>query len=362
MNRLYSWGLAAFLFATAPFARADDPKPTEPDQSLFVGRMQTRESLDVIADYHHRNGAQVTLENVTSEGENGSTNALSIGLRSPRFFDGRARFSEVIDFAFPSGEKTQWGHTDILELFPLAILSPSDDRVILRLAVLQNSKDVLGVAGGIKIASDDITIEDDVGYDGSSSIFRGFAAYVVDDHLYIGFGGVKGEDVLNMVGGWINPKKWGVYTQTTVDLQKEAQSGKVIIADRFAYDKRTFDFKSHVLNGTEAERIATDGVLDGWAPPDAYASDHCSTVLKWSNDPKSAAIESSLYYRPSENLFVGVGGGDKFNKEGSEHRPFVSTELYVRLWGPFESWGKVAVDVKDGSTEGALYLGGFGEF
>ncbi len=362
MNKLYSLGLAAFLFAAAPFARADEPKTAEPDQSLFVGRMQSRESLDVIADYHHRNGAQVTLENVTNYGETQRSNTLSMGLRSPRLSDGRVRLSEVINFGFPSQDKTKWGHADILELFPFAIFDQQDERVILRLAVLQNSADIFGVAGGLKIASDDITIEDDVGYDGSSSIFRGFAAYVVDNHLYIGFGGVKGEDVLNLVGGWINPKKWGVYTQTTVDLQKEAQSGKVIVADRFAYDKKTFDFRSHVLNGTEAERIATDGVLDGWAPPDAYASEDCSTVFKWNNDPKSTAIEGSLYYRPSENLFVGVGGGDRYEKEGAKHSPFVSTEMYVRLFGPFESWGKMAVDVKNGSIEGTLYFGGFGEF
>lgn len=362
MNRIYSWGLAALLFATAPLARADDPKPVEPTQSLFVGRIQNKDSVDVIADYHHRNGAQVTIDNVTNSGEKERSNALSIGLRSQRLFDGRVRLSEVIDFDFQSEEKTQWGYTGILELFPLAILDPLDDQVILRLAFLQNSADVLGVAGGIKLASDDITIENDVGYDGSRSIFRGFAAYVIDDHLYLGFGGVKGENVLNIVTGWINPRKWGGYSQTSIDLKQEAQSGKIIIADRFAYDKNSFDFRSHVLNGTEAERIATGGVLDGWAPPDTYASDHCSTVLKWSNDQKSATIDGSVYYRPSKDLFVGVGGGDKYEKEGAEHRPFVTAELYLRLFGPFESWGKMSVDVKTGSIEGTLYFGGFGEF
>ncbi len=361
MNKLYSWGLAALLFATAPLARADEAKPAEPSQSLFVGRIQNKDSLDVIADYHHRNGAQFTLDNVTNEGETKS-NALSIGLRSPRIFEGKVRFSEVIDFGFSSQEKKNWGHTEILELFPLAVLSPTDDRVILRLAVLQNSADVLGVAGGIKIASDDITIEDDVGYDGSRSIFRGFAAYVLDDHLYLGFGGVKGENVLNIVAGWINPRKWGGYSQTSIDLKQEAQSGKIIIADKFAYDKSSFDFRSHVLNGTEMERIATSGVLDGWAPPDTYASDRCSAVLKWNNDPKSATVDGSIYYRPSENLFVGVGSGDKFEKDRAKHSPFISTEIYVRLFGPFESWGKMSVDVKTGSIEGTLYFAGFGEF
>ncbi len=355
--------MAAFLSLTAPFARADEPKTAEPDQSLFVGRMQTKESLDVIADYHHRNGTQVTIENVTTHEHSEPTNTLSIGVRSPRMSNGLVQLSEIIDFGFPVQDKTQWGHTDLFEMFPLAELFPGgDDPVTLRLAAVQNSADVFGIVGGLKIAVDYLTIEDEIGQDGSQSIFRGFVAYVHDNHLYISLGGVKGEEVLNMVTGWINPHKWGVYSQTSVDLKQEAQSGKIIVADRFAYDKSSFDFKSHILNGTEMERIATGGVLDGWAPPDAYASDRCSTVLKWSNDAKSTTVEDSVYYRPNEDWFVGVGGGDRYEKEQAEHSPFISAELYVRLFGPFESWGKLTVDVKNGSTDGILYFGGFGKF
>ena len=357
MNRLLSWGLAAFLAVTAPSVRADEPK-----QSLFGGRLETTDLVDIITDYRHDNGTQVTVENVTNKGETGSANALSVGLRSPRLFEGRVQLTEVMDFGFQSQEKTQWGHTDIIELFPLAVLSPQDDHIVLRGAFLQNSDGVLGVAGGLKIAVDYLTIDYDVGYDGSHSIVRGFAAYVHDNHLYIGLGGVKGEEVLNMVAGWINQKKWGVYSQTSVDLKQEAQSGKMIVADRSSYSKDDFDFRSHIFNGTGMERIATGGVLDGWAPPDAYASDRCSTVLKWSNDAKSTTVEDSVYYRPNEDWFVGVGGGDKYQKEGAEHSPFVSAELYVRLFGPFESWGKMTVDLKNGSTDSVLYFGGMGKF
>lgn len=350
MKRILTLGLIASLLGTAAPARADEPK-----HSLFAGTLLNSGSTDTIVDYRHQNGAQATVEDVESPWKEEQSHALNAGLRTPRFFDGKARISGIADVSLLEDEVQRWGTTGLVEVFPVRELT-------LRAAGFTNSQDVTGGTLGIRMANDKMTLDYDFGHTGTEAVAQGFAAYVINDTFYLSLGGVAREELLNFVAGWMNPGHLGVYTQTSVDLKKEAQRGKVIVADQFTYGKGTFDFKSHALNGTEVQRVATGGILNGWAAPDAYATKHCAAAVNWSDSPAATSVEATVFHWPTERLFLGVGGRDRYDKKTGEHTPSVSAEVYTQLLGPVESWARVDLNLDTGDLNATFYLGSVSKF
>ncbi|MBI2103149.1 hypothetical protein HYT55_04875 [Candidatus Woesearchaeota archaeon] len=347
---LLSLGLIAALLGTSAPARAD-----EPNHSLFAGTLLNSGSLDTIIDYRHKNGAQVTVEETSRPWDQEVQNTLNSGLRTPRLLDGKARISGIADASLLDDTVQRWGATGLVEVFPVKQLT-------LRAAGLYNSQGINGGALGIKMATDQMTLDYDFGHTGTEAVAQGFAAYVINDQLYLSFGGVAREELLNFVVGWMNPDLLGVYTQTSVDLKNDTQRGKVLVADKFTYGKRTFDFKSHALNGTEMQRVATGGALNGWAAPDAYATKHCAATVNWSNGPAAAAVEATVFHWPTERVFFGLGGKNTYDKRSGEHTPSVSAEFYTKLLGPVESWAKVDLDLDSGDLNATFYLGSVNQF
>jgi len=351
-------GVALAIAITPSYAGAEEPT-TEPQHSVFAGTLITQESIDTLLTYGHKNGATVNLEAVDNLWKDDPNHKISLGTRSPYFLDQLLRTDGIINV---TGDEN-WGYTAFLEAFPIRGLT-------LRGGAFQNSTDILGGFIGGRFANDFLTVDLDTWYEGNNQgNILGVHGYVAGaipfrdaGSLYLSVGGDIEKETLHTLTGWINPGGIGVLNRVTLDLEKESQSGLLWIADKSTFTKGKFDFKQHVWTGTEMQGIATDGVLNGWAPFTAYYTSNIGFAGSWNNSPARAGAEGMLYYRPTEAVFIGLGAGDQFVKEVEKHNPFARAELYAKIFGPLEAWINLPIDLNTGRMNPTFYVGGSGTF
>ena len=68
------------------------------------------------------------------------------------------------------------------------------------------------------------------------------------------------------------------------------------------------------------------------------------------------------YYRPTPEIFMGLGAGDDFDKKVNDHHPNARVELYAKIIGPLEAWANLPIDLETGKMTPTLYIGGSGSF
>ena len=355
-------GALAGLLAIAPMVSyADTPSanpPVKPAHSLFVGSLVTGKakgtSLDHIVDYHHNNGAQVTVESIETPLAEPQTHALSLGVKTPFLVD-RVRLGAVVDSDVVFNT---WGYTGLVEVVAMP-------NFIVRAGAMQSSKGVLGGFSGAQFVQNYLTVDFDLW--GSSGQFgaQGYVAGVIpagEKQVYVAVGGDLLKEQINLVAGLINPSGFGFFSRTQVDFLQKKQQGRVIMGSAFTFTRANFDFRSHILNNTEMRGVTTGYVLDGWAPLDGKATDgqngHIAASLDWSNDEKLVRGNATLYLRALPSLMFGLGAGYGYNKVTGEHNPTLSGEIYAGIPGtPLDVWAQLQRNLRTGDIDAKGYVG-----
>lgn len=367
MKKTLITALIAGMLSLTPDASNAEDKPKEaPTQSLFTGSVISGEeeklTLDNIADYRNNNGAQVTIENFdTPYAEGGEI--VNTGLRTPWIAD-TLRVSTAIDTVPKSdlpGSDT-WAYTAFLE----GKMKFAGLDLLLRTGGFQNSKDLLGGFVGGKLVAPIGTIDFDSYMNKSQVELIGFASGIIpiqQGNIYLGFGGRTDDESIHLVEGYANPGGFGLFTKTDLDLKNDSQKGKVqIVPTGSVYSRETFDFKNHVFNGTEMQRVATGGILNGWPPFDGFAVDgikgNWQIWMDWSNSQQSVSARGELLYRATPGLMFGLGGGNVQDKTLEKNMPIVFGELYAAVPGtPLEGWLRSDYDLKTGKISPQAYVG-----
>lgn len=354
--------LSAGVMGTINYAQAEENKPeayvqtqqTAQTQSMMAGSKSSEKDkvIDTIIDYRNTNGAQITGEVFDKQWTAKPEEVVNIGLRSPKMLEDRIRLNGVVDF---KQDFSTWGYTAFGEGF-------LGQNLLVRTGSMQNSAQIKGGFVGAKFQDTRYTIDADVWHDGEKMDAKGFVATMLGK-VYLSAGGDFNQKYLTTLTGWIDQGKLGIFNKVVVDFNKEVQSGQLILADESTRDKAVFDFKQHVYSGSEMQGVVTGGVLNGWAPFDAYATERLALIVNWSNNKELVNIDVKGYWKPTTAFFFGVGPKVTYDKKKEEYKPALGLEIYATVPGtPLMSWADTSVDAKTGTMMSTVFVGGKGKF
>jgi len=339
-----------------------NPVPKATPNHLFAGTMGTvagdqttpesdvKRSLDTLVTYGHDNGTKIHL---LSENTLGS-NALSGGFKTPFFVD-RVSLSGVANGNFDSGDESYLGMVEV----------DAGRGILVRGGVFHDS-DIGGFVGA-KAGSKYFALDVEGWALESDMSARAFAAGNIPlkggwGSLYLGAGHDLSTDNLIGVLGWFNKGGTGAYAETKFNVETNASTGKVVITPfGSTFGKGKGDFRGHYLTGTNMNQYAS--VMDGWAPFDVMAADagtgNLVVVGKWAIESAGEGevrdVEGTVYWRPSESVFLGLGVGDMVFKDDA---PNARAELYAKIpKTPLEAWFQVDTSLKTGDTNFVGYAG-----
>lgn len=357
---LAAGALAGVLFFAPAIGKADTPAdhPAKPSHSLFTGSLvngkDTTTTIDNILDYHHKSGAQLTVESIEKPLTEPQGHILNFGGRSPFLLD-CVRLTGILDSDVLFNT---WGYTGMLEVITLP-------EFIVRAGAMQDSRGLVGGFGGVKFTHKYVTLDADVWGTPDSFGTQGFIAGVIpirDKDIYLAFGGDLVKEQINLVAGLINSQGFGFFSRNRVDLTKEQQYGRTIFASNFTFRRANFDFRSHIFNNTEMRGVTTGYVLDSWPPLDGKATDgiagHFAASIDWFNNSATAGASGIAYWRALPGLMFGLGMGDSYLKETGVHNPTTSLEIYgIIPKTPLDAWVQLQYNLRNGTVNPQGYIG-----
>jgi hypothetical protein len=361
-KRLINTVLAAIMMATPAASVLAQPKAevvkVAPKRDIFAGSIVNNANnaitVDSLVNFSGDHGTTVTSEQVKGFGDD-STNSVSLGSKIP--LTRTVKLGQALDIDLATNN---YGVTAFAEINPTLGLT-------LRAGGINNSSaNIKGGFMGGSYTNDKLTVDLDSWYDGNITNGHGFVGGVIPlgpTGLYVSVGGDLDQKVMNIVTGFTSKKHFNLFTSSRIDLKNNSQNGNyTIIPSGSTLTKRGYDFQSHIVNGTGMRGVATGYILDGWAPFDASrvngSTDHLAISGNWSNDKDVVQSSFTVLYRVSPKLFLGIGGGDSFDKNQETHALSGSAEAYTIIPGtPLDSWVKASHDFEKGETSVKGYIG-----
>jgi|GEM_PF-5697134 len=337
-------GLACAAALWAPHARADDASPP---QTLYGGSFVTPQKnvADSLLDYRGKDGAQVTAEAV--EHWDGKKGQFALGCVTPLLYD-RIHLTALGD---TTGDRRIWKAGGFISY-------NLESGPTLRAGGFGRGQNGLHTEGGSlggSYTNNKLTLDLDGIVERHRTEVHGFGAVVLEDGLYLGGGINTGRNQVNFVGGWIDPNSLGLYTQISIDLNQQTESGKVIFADKLTWGKGVFDFRGHVLSQTGTDIVSP--ILDSWLPIDGFATQRFALSVNWSHDKDVTTIMPELWVRPLPDTLIGLGYKMTLPSEGPIEG-IVQVDGRACIPGtPFDAGPTLYIDTKSGAFSADLYAG-----
>ena len=361
-KRLINTVLAAIMMATPAASVLAQPKAevvkVAPKRNVFAGSIVNNANngttVDSLVNFSGDNGTTVISEQVKGFGED-QKNSMSLGLKFP--LTKTVKLGQALDIDLTTNN---YGVTAFAEVNPTLGLT-------LRAGGINNSSaNIKGGFMGGSYTNDKLTVDLDSWYDGNITNGHGFVGGVIPlgpTGLYVSVGGDLDQKVMNIVTGFTSQKHFNLFTSSRIDLKNNSQNGNyTVIPNGSTFTKGGYDFQSHIVNGTGMRGVATGYILDSWAPFDAErvngGKDHLAISGNWSNDKDVVQSSFTVLYRVSPKLFLGIGGGDSFDKNQETHALSGNAEAYAVIPGtPLDAWVKGNHDFSKGETSLTGYMG-----